>query len=892
MRTPLAACLSLLLAASAASASLDKAREAWLRGRYVEAEEQYEKLLDDAKTRAAAAVGLSKAYASQGKYDKAQETVEKALKKDAKDTGLLARQAELLYFRGRWEDAEKAADAALAVDAKALLAKWVRAQIYRDRGDLKKAQTEVTALMDVYSETVNTDKEISDPESLLIVGLASSEDARWNASSSTFDLVLNDIYRDVIKSDRIFWPVKFQEGLLWLEKFSRGSALDCFDKVLEINASCAEALVAKGVVGLQKFEINDADGFAKRAMKINPELPEALRLQADVHFTTGDFAAARKPLMQARKVSPKDERTLARLAACEYLLGNQKEFDAIVAEVEKFDSKPAVFYYDLGEALEGRRRYDQAEKHFRKAMTLQPNLPGPLNSLGLLLMRTGDEEAAAPLLAKGFKRDPYNVRVKNMRDVLDHLANYKVIKTKHFLVKFDEKNDGILGPYVADQVEGLYDELAKKFDYKLEGPVLVEIFRSHVMFSGRVIALPDLHTIGACTGKVIAIASPQGKGVPKAYNWMRVLRHELVHVFNLAQTNYVVPHWFTEGLAVSNEGFPRQPAWNKMLVERYQSDRLLDLDTIDLAFIRPRDGDEWQQAYLQAQLYVEFMEKTYGAESIGKMLAEFAKGKNAVQAIAVACKANKADFEKAYRDYLGKVVQELRGGKAAKKRRTLAALEKAVKDNPNDADASAELAYRLLNNRRQEARKLAESALKNKEDHPRALFVLAMLERSNNPMKAIELLEKALKKDDSDPEVAKALGKMYYDGMEYDKAARVFELGRKADPYDKDWLVELGRVYAHKNDRAKQIEILKELVPLDADDLDRRVRLAKMLNEAGKFAEAEKYAREGLHIDVTNEEAREHLYKSLREQKKDDEVKKLQALLGDVAKKKEKEKKQ
>src|SRR5262249_50069901 len=428
-----------------------------------------------------------------------------------------------------------------------------------------------------------------------------------------------------------------------------------------------------------------------------------------------------------------------------------------------------------------------------------------------------------------------------------------------------------------------------KFAFKLQGPILVEIFRTHEMFSGRTVALPDLHTIGACTGKVITMASPRGKGVPKPFNWMRVLRHELVHVFNLVQTNYVVPHWFTEGLAVSNEGFPRPPSWNQMLVERYQADKMLTLDTIDLAFIRPRDGGEWQQAYLQAQLYVEFIEKTYGADSIGKMLAEFAKGKNAVQAIKEACKVDKAEFEKGYRAYVGKGVKEVRGGRGTKKKESIADLRQAVKDNPNDADASAELAYRLMNTRRSEARDLAQAVLKAKEDHPRALFVLAMLEkRADNPKKAIELLEKALAKDDSDPEVAKALGKMYYDAMEYDKAAKAFEQGRKADPYDKDWLVELARVYAQKNDRNKQIGVLEELVTLDAGGVGRRGALAKMLNEAGKHTDAEKYAREGLNVDVTDKGAREQLYKSLREQKKNAELTKVQKLLEEAPKEKDK----
>jgi len=41
-----------------------------------------------------------------------------------------------------------------------------------------------------------------------------------------------------------------------------------------------------------------------------------------------------------------------------------------------------------------------------------------------------------------------------------------------------------------------------------------------------------------------------------------------VHIFNLEQTNFLLPHWYTEGLAVVNEGYPRPQIWNQLLVER------------------------------------------------------------------------------------------------------------------------------------------------------------------------------------------------------------------------------------------------------------------------------------------------------------------------------------
>ena len=52
--------------------------------------------------------------------------------------------------------------------------------------------------------------------------------------------------------------------------------------------------------------------------------------------------------------------------------------------------------------------------------------------------------------------------------------------------------------------------------------------------------LPYVGTVAACTGRVIAMASPND--VRSKYNWARVLRHEFVHVVNLQQTSFNIPH--------------------------------------------------------------------------------------------------------------------------------------------------------------------------------------------------------------------------------------------------------------------------------------------------------------------------------------------------------------
>src|SRR6202022_1642529 len=103
---------------------------------------------------------------------------------------------------------------------------------------------------------------------------------------------------------------------------------------------------------------------------------------------------ALEELEHARKINPRDENTLGRIAACLDLQHKNEEFQKIIREVEAFDPRPAVFYYQLGEQFQDRRHFDVAEKYFKHSRELSPRLPWPVNSLGLLYMRLGREQEA------------------------------------------------------------------------------------------------------------------------------------------------------------------------------------------------------------------------------------------------------------------------------------------------------------------------------------------------------------------------------------------------------------------------------------------------------------------------------------------------------------------
>lgn len=881
MRTPVAVLLTLALISPAladppkwSAGPTAEARQRLLKGNYAEARAAYAKLADgDPNLKPAAAVGTSRAFRAEGEYDKALAALAEPDHPDVR-----AERADLLFTLGKWEEAAKEADAVLAKNEDHLLARWTKARILRDTGKVAEADKAVRAVVRYYSARSNADNDIVDPDELLIVAHCGAENARWNNLPKQFSFILNTVIADALAADPNFWPAEVLAGQMLLEKFNRPEANKAFDKALAINPKAADALAGKGQAALLRFELKEAEEFADQALKVNPKHPDALRVKAEVYFVAGDWATAEKQLAAARAVNPRDAVTLGRLAACYLLQRRQADYEATVKAAEGFDAKPGVFYYELAECLDGRKRYTQAEGFFQKAMALRPNLAGPRTGLGMLYLRLGREKDGRTLLSKAFDADPFNVRVANSIKVMNHLDKYTTLTTPHYELRYDPALDKVLAEFLAETLEETHAELKRQFGYEPPGKVLIEVFSTHEMFSGRTVGLPDLHTIGACTGNVVAMASPKAKGVKKPFHWGRVIRHELTHIFNLIQTDYLCPHWLTEGLAVRNEQMARPPGWITVLRDRLELDDLFTLDTVMLGFVRPKGPAEWTLAYCQSQLYVEYLTKTYGEACIGKLLEAYKAGLDTDAALKAACGVDKAAVEKGYKEYVAEVVKPYKKRTPAEMPQTFEDLQKAHESFPDDPDVAAKLADQLFRrNQPAEARKLADEALAKKPGHPLAAVVKARLLSAAGETDGVQgVLQAALAENPDDPRLLLGAARLATDAKEYKAAAKHLEHGRTVAPLDGDWLEQLARVYKATDETDKLIGVLKELVSQDADELDGRVRLARVSLEANRPEEAEKFARDALHIDVGSEEARKALIEALKGQSKTAEVEKLQ----------------
>jgi predicted Zn-dependent protease len=137
--------------------------------------------------------------------------------------------------------------------------------------------------------------------------------------------------------------------------------------------SAAAYLVAARLL-LRREYLPVAQGFAAKALEIDPSLPLA-------HELLGEVALA----------------------------GNH--LDEAIAELEKEKARnplePSV-YDRLGDAYSRAAKYDEAQRNLQRAILLEPNATGPYILLGKTMLKKGDAVAAATYLEHANQLDPAN----------------------------------------------------------------------------------------------------------------------------------------------------------------------------------------------------------------------------------------------------------------------------------------------------------------------------------------------------------------------------------------------------------------------------------------------------------------------------------------------------
>lgn len=440
---------------------------------------------------------------------------------------------------------------------------------------------------------------------------------------------------------------KVRWGMLLHERFNDAEAADLFREALEKEPTNAQAYLGLAIVSAGVFDGKTTEYLAK-AVQLDPKLTAAHELSADLALANDDRDTAAAEADKSIAIENDALDAMATHAAIELIADRSP--DAWLARIEAINPHYGEAYSSVARQLELHYRYEDAVTYYRKAIEIQPHLWAAHSSLGIDLMRLGKEDEPHKELELSYDNGYRDAATVNSLRLLDSYKNFETVRDGGTILKLNKSEAALLQPYMQAELHTILATYEKKYQMKLPGPVQVEVYPNHEDFAVRTTGMPGLGALGVTFGEVIAMDSPSARK-PGDFNWGATLWHEMSHVFILSATNHRVPRWFTEGLAVHEEG-ERSAQWSDRLTPEVlvaiRDKKLLPVSKLDRGFVYPEYPGQVVVSYFQAGSICDFVKAKWGEEKLLDIAHSYARLQTTPQAIQKNLGVAPEDFDKQY----------------------------------------------------------------------------------------------------------------------------------------------------------------------------------------------------------------------------------------------------
>ena len=434
-----------------------------------------------------------------------------------------------------------------------------------------------------------------------------------------------DVFEALLKAHPRNAEYRVRMGRLFLERFNSSEAAKLFDEALGIEPKCAGAFLGLALVAAENYEAQ-ASHFAQQAIAADPHLLEAQELLARLALEDNDPAKAAAEAHKALDISQNAVQARAILATIDWL-NDKKETPWDPHSGPAYETAARIFVLN--------RRYEEGIELFRKAIEAQPDLWSAHSQLGINLMRLGEETEARRELELAYANEYRDAATVNTLRLMDSYKNFVTYKTNRTILRLHKKEAELLHPYFEAEMLRALNTYDKKYGYHLTRPVQVEVYPDHEDFAVRTMGMPGLGALGVTFGYVVAMDSPSGRP-PGTFHWASTMWHELSHVYTLNMTNFRIPRWFTEGLAVHEETSV-SPEWGDRLdphvIMAIKDKKLLPVAELDRGFVRPSYPEQVVVSYFEAGRICDFINHEWGWPKLLAMIHDFGGGASTPEVI-------------------------------------------------------------------------------------------------------------------------------------------------------------------------------------------------------------------------------------------------------------------
>jgi cellulose synthase operon protein C len=446
---------------------------------------------------------------------------------------------------------------------------------------------------------------------------------------------------------------KVRWGMLLHKRFNNPEAADLFREALAKEPSNAEAYLGLAIVSAEGFDGRATEYLAK-AIELDPKLADAHELMADLALENDDHDLAVSEADKAIALENDALDAMAIHAAVELIADRAP--DAWFAKIAAINPNYGEAYARVAHQLEMHYRYEDAVTYYRKAVTADPRLWAAHSALGIDLMRLGKEDEPLKELELSYNNGYRDAATVNSLRLLDSYKNFETFRDVTTILKLKKTEADLLRPYMQAELHTIIATYERKYRMKLPAPVQVEVYPDREDFAVRTMGMPGLGALGVTFGEVVAMDSPSARK-PGDFNWGATLWHEMSHVYILTATNHRVPRWFTEGLAVHEEG-EHSPEWGnrvtpEVLIAIHEK-KLLPLANLDRGFVYPEYPSQVVVSYFQGGSICDFVKSKWGEEKLLEMVHSYAQSMTTPQVVQKDLAMAPEEFDKEYLAWIDK----------------------------------------------------------------------------------------------------------------------------------------------------------------------------------------------------------------------------------------------
>ncbi|MEM9082513.1 MAG: tetratricopeptide repeat protein [Planctomycetota bacterium] len=702
---------------------------------------------------------------------------------------------------------------------------------------------------------------------------------------------LNALLTALRNAERLDWRVRLLEAELLLQRGVLEDGTAALFEAMALNPKSAEAWALLGGLSVQSLRVEQSFAIADRLDALAREVsgedqvvhPMGAIIRARMHLRIDDPGSAETALEASIEQFPKMPALLAWRAGVAAARFDFDETEARLSDLDAVQPGSSLGFATVASVLHQQRQYQQAAEYYGRAIAIESHNPDLHADLGQLQLMVADYGAALLTLDRAHELDPFNARADNRLRLVREMSQLKEVETEHFIIRYDPSMDEAIARDMLAHLELMHERLKLILGHEPRRKTNIEIAPDLQRFAVRMVGLPESHTIAASSGPVIMIESPRiGAKHTGEFHWLNVMQHEYVHTVTIDQTNNRIPTWFTEAIAVENEGALRLWGTWQSLAQALQNDLLFDQVELNNAFARVDLAQQRSLAYAQSNWMYQYILETYGEEATRQMLRYQADGRTDQESIEKALNTEIDAFHQAFREWA--LEDLIRHGVVAKNplrelyREAVLFTDRHEAHRMNELRALAEsTALTIVSEGRAERARVALPELDEIElellgeqhpGHPEILEQLVgfALGRSGGNVTGsnADLLQRYARARPVHDQPHRLLASYYLDTEQIEKAVEHLEWLDSREQYSWAYATELARFYAKKGDWERAFDKAERAAIIAPYRPEHRELAAAAAIRAGDIESAERHL-EALVLIEPDREIHQRRLEALRE---------------------------